>query len=49
MITSVGETMVTSAISGSPTENRAIGTGFTISADDPFDTAMTRSAWVTTC
>ena len=35
MITSVGDTIVTSAMSGSPTENRAIGTGFTMQGGRP--------------
>ena len=44
----MGETTVASATPGSPTENRAIGTGFTSRADPPLVIDTTRSAWVTT-
>ncbi len=46
--TSVGESTTASAMFGSPTENRVSGTGLTSSAEAPFDTEMTRSAWLTT-
>ena len=46
--TSVGESTSASAMAGSPTEKRWMGTGFTRSAEAPLETETTRSGWVRT-
>ncbi len=45
--TSVGDSTMASAMAGSPTENREIASGFTSSTEDPLDTEITRSTWLT--